>query len=525
MKDKQFDILFQENKECQQLKNKLTSFETENMSNVNKQCSLVLETMDRVLAYIIIKAPFNVDDLPKEKEEKCLHDFYEIPFQVRERYLEKINSIVDKTTSSISDETTYTFEDFVQKQIEATQYICNKVHYTSLNYAVINICLFIIEDFFLSKVSTGIYSLDNIPFNSSMKTPVEDLYGRLKDMHQIKALEFIKLIPCSTSVWDSLVKNFKKNNKAKFINTIHNDNCNLTTVQKLCYIDSRLKYLRILYDKRIKSMSATLLMENTPQQKNELYPFSDEIQKYEKEILNPLLDILFSSTIESVDPEKKHYKAYNLCMILRSHADKELQYTLDRFITIFQKEANENVTTPSDSENTVFLKDNDQFFSLPDDYFAGELCSDSNSYFCKLTEYVKKKGGKVFEDLINFLAEEGYIEATFETKATLIFRLTGIGRVELQDKIEWKKDASCLFYIIRFFFEKSDDKSSKIRDFFYCGDKTFEKVNCFSAYAKKGAPTSKDSFLVTLRMLYPEIEKNKGNTMKPTGYQKGIPDK
>lgn len=503
MENKLLDVLLKENKEYRQLKNELIYFMNENLSNIAEQFSLVWNTMDKVSAYRIMEAPFDVKDLPQKEKEKHLYNFSKIPPQVAKRYLSRINSV--------SDETAHSFKDFIKKQQEAIVYIGQKVHYTSLNYAVINICLVIIEDFFLSKAATDIYSLDNILFNSRMKIPTEELYEKLKNMHYFKALEFIKLIPCETFILDALIKNFNKNNKAKFIKTIYAGNCDLTTIQKLCYIDSGLKRLRTLYDTRIKSISDTLLMENTPQQKNELYPFSDEIQKYEKEILNPLLDILFSSTIESVDPEKKHYKAYDMCIILRSHLDdNELQDILDRFITEFQKETNKSVTGPSDSENTVFLKDNDQVFSLPDDYFAGELCSDSDSYFCNLTEYVKKKGGKVFEDLINFLAEEGYIEATFETKATLIFRLTGIGRAELQDKIEWKKDASCLFYIIRYFFEKSDDKSSKIKKFFCCGDKTFEKVNCFSPYAKKGAATSGHSFLVKLRMLYPKIEKNKG---------------
>lgn len=81
---------------------------------------------------------------------------------------------------------------------------------------------------------------------------------------------------------------------------------------------------------------------------------------------------------------------------------------------------NSKGVTKTDSNN------NNENFFIGEDYFKQQPDSDKNRYFCKLKKCVSDEGGTKFIEFINWLAKEGYIENTSETKATFAFRLTGI---------------------------------------------------------------------------------------------------
>lgn len=95
----------------------------------------------------------------------------------------------------------------------------------------------------------------------------------------------------------------------------------------------------------------------------------------------------------------------------------------------------------SDKASETDDENNNEDFFLDKDYFNQQPVPDQNAYFCKLKECVKAGGETKFMEFINWLAKEGYIENTPETKATFAFRLTGICPPEnLVEKIEWKKE-------------------------------------------------------------------------------------
>ena len=105
---------------------------------------------------------------------------------------------------------------------------------------------------------------------------------------------------------------------------------------------------------------------------------------------------------------------------------------------------NSKGVTKTDSNN------NNENFFIGEDYFKQQPDSDKNRYFCKLKKCVSDEGGTKFIEFINWLAKEGYIENTSETKATFAFRLTGIcPPKKIVEKVEWKEKATYLFYIIK----------------------------------------------------------------------------
>ena len=163
---------------------------------------------------------------------------------------------------------------------------------------------------------------------------------------------------------------------------------------------------------------------------------------------------------------------------------------------------NSKGVTKTDSNN------NNENFFIGEDYFKQQPDSDKNRYFCKLKKCVSDEGGTKFIEFINWLAKEGYIENTSETKATFAFRLTGIcPPKKIVEKVEWKEKATYLFYIIKNFHKKEDSKREKLEKFFSCKDDLFKNVARFSSHAKRGEKTTKDTFLLKIRELYPDIEK------------------
>ena len=144
---------------------------------------------------------------------------------------------------------------------------------------------------------------------------------------------------------------------------------------------------------------------------------------------------------------------------------------------------NSKGVTKTDSNN------NNENFFIGEDYFKQQPDSDKNRYFCKL----KKCVNCLLPSLFN---------------PSFAFRLTGIcPPKKIVEKVEWKEKATYLFYIIKNFHKKEDSKREKLEKFFSCKDDLFKNVARFSSHAKRGEKTTKDTFLLKIRELYPDIEK------------------
>lgn len=474
----------------------LGRFAVQNLEISARQEELIKDKLRKVILYIVTKRDSDSSLKTNKDVAKAEHDFLEIPLQIRNEYCNRVYYVLkEKTDQSVP---------VTDGLTTAMQYIFRKTQNTLWDSYISSVCIFIVENNLLPMAS--INSLNKIPFIPDMRITAEQLYEALKKMrYESKALGFIKSIPCPNAILDLLIENFKMNKKKKFIKAIHDNNCDLSSIQKICYINLKLEHLRFLYQQKIELSSEILLMEDPPQEEKGPCIILDEIQKYENKVLDPLFHALFGIDLKSIDTEKKEYKAYNMYSILRNHlSNEELEVTgIEKFCSKYLQRGATVTISPQKSN------DENVPFQLPEKYFEQTTVPDQNAYFCKLKDCVKTGGGTKFMEFINWLAKEDkYIEDTPETKATLAFRLTGICPPQNPvEKIEWKAKATYLFYIIKNFYQKEDSKREKLEKFFSCKDDQFKNVASFSSYAKRGEKTTKDSFLLKIRELYPNIEK------------------
>lgn len=144
-------------------------------------------------------------------------------------------------------------------------------------------------------------------------------------------------------------------------------------------------------------------------------------------------------------------------------------------------------------------------FTLPDDYFSSDnLSGRMKEYFCLKNE-VRRKGVQTFVDLVNWLAEEGYIANDNETKALFAYRLTGRCRPEgdVLPVIEWRGRENRsyeLIYIVKNLADRGDYRKMRL---FFTGP---DWVNGFySSYAD----SANSEFRRKMSDIYPEVCKFK----------------
>lgn len=141
----------------------------------------------------------------------------------------------------------------------------------------------------------------------------------------------------------------------------------------------------------------------------------------------------------------------------------------------------------------------DTEFCLPDDYFSFHNESgDAKEYFGLHPEVIKA-GVEPFVQLVDYLAEAGYIDASAATKQLFAYRFSGRMRPEKVEPIEWHgKNGNSyeLIYLVRNLTERANYR--KMRSFF-TGPKWVKDRD--SSYAR-GA----DYHLKTnLHQLYPTL--------------------
>ena len=94
----------------------------------------------------------------------------------------------------------------------------------------------------------------------------------------------------------------------------------------------------------------------------------------------------------------------------------------------------------------------DETFTLPDNYFSGISPSTNRKEYFTSTLWGDKCCVEDFVDLINYIADRGFIENNKATKQLLAFRLTGRLRPDGElPKIKWNgkaaKGADCIFLL------------------------------------------------------------------------------
>ena len=140
----------------------------------------------------------------------------------------------------------------------------------------------------------------------------------------------------------------------------------------------------------------------------------------------------------------------------------------------------------------------DETFTLPDNYFSGISPSTNRKEYFTRTLWGNKCCVEDFVDLINYIADRGFIENNKATKQLLAFRLTGRLRPDGElPKIKWNgkaaKGADCIFLL------KCTDAKPK-----YPKMKEFFEADFPTKYFANNASVR---FMEKLHELFPEIYK------------------
>ena len=140
----------------------------------------------------------------------------------------------------------------------------------------------------------------------------------------------------------------------------------------------------------------------------------------------------------------------------------------------------------------------DETFTLPDNYFSGISPSTNRKEYFTSTLWGDKCCVEDFVDLINYIADRGFIENNKATKQLLAFRLTGRLRPDGElPKIKWNgkaaKGADCIFLL------KCTDAKPK-----YPKMKEFFEADFPTKYFANNASVR---FMEKLHELFPEIYK------------------
>lgn len=141
----------------------------------------------------------------------------------------------------------------------------------------------------------------------------------------------------------------------------------------------------------------------------------------------------------------------------------------------------------------------DTEFCLPDDYFSFHNEAGNNKEYFGLHPVVIKAGVEPFVQLVDYLAEAGYIDASAATKQLIAYRFSGRMRPEKVEPLEWHgKNGNSyeLIYLVRNLTERANYR--KMRDFF-TGPKWVKDRD--SSYAR-GADYHLKAFL---HQLYPTL--------------------
>ena len=122
--------------------------------------------------------------------------------------------------------------------------------------------------------------------------------------------------------------------------------------------------------------------------------------------------------------------------------------------------------------NESGLEKNDgKYFSLPDDFYDLKIdFKHSSEYFNGPKFVLSADTIDSFTNLINYIADNNYIDNSIEIKRTLVYRLTGRWRPEGELKtIYWndhRKYPLSLVYLVCYGFDPTEDKYDRMMEFF-----------------------------------------------------------
>ncbi len=275
----------------------------------------------------------------------------------------------------------------------------------------------------------------------------KEIYDALQAFAPYAVPEIIRTIGCSSATMTLLRQAFDAQDEDAFAHIIDTSDCDLLLTSCICAdVWPKIVYHTDPSDEDIANsldVVASLFM-------NEEHP----IRRSSKE-LSEANDSLFDDGDE--DTYMRKYERYNHDLF-----DYMCEFYRDNYDRFKPKERKQ--IEPIILQGGGYI---DTEFCLPDDYFSFHNEAGNAKEYFGLHPEVIKTGVKPFEQLVNYLAESGYIDASAATKQLFAYRFSGRLRTEKVEPIEWhgrNGNSYELIYLVRNLTERSNYR--KMRNFF-----------------------------------------------------------
>ena len=275
----------------------------------------------------------------------------------------------------------------------------------------------------------------------------KEIYDALQVFAPYAVPEIIRTIGSSSATMTLLRQAFDAQDEDAFVHIIDTSDCDLLLTSCICEdVWPKIVYHTDPSDEDIANsleVVASLFM-------NEEHP----IRRSSKE-LSEASDSLFEDGGE--DTCMRKYEQYNQDLF-----DYMCEFYRDNYDRFKPKERKQ--IEPLILQGGGYI---DTEFCLPDDYFSFQNEADDTKEYFGLHPEVIKAGVEPFVQLVDYLAEAGYIDASAATKQLFAYRFSGHMRPEKVEPIEWHgKNGNSyeLIYLVRNLTERANYR--KMRTFF-----------------------------------------------------------
>ena len=275
----------------------------------------------------------------------------------------------------------------------------------------------------------------------------KEIYDALQVFAPYAVPEIIRTIGCSSATMTLLQHAFDAQDEDAFVRIIDTSDCDLLLTSCICEdVWPKIVYHTDPSDEDIANsldVVARLFM-------NEEHP----IRRSSKELCEAT-DSLFEDGDE--ESYMRKYDRYNQDLF-----DYMCEFYRDNYDRFKPKERKQ--IEPIILQGGGYI---DTEFCLPNDYFSFHNEADDTKEYFGLHPDVIKAGVEPFVQLVNYLAESGYIDSSAATKQHFAYRFSGRLRPEKLETIEWHgKNGNSyeLIYLVRNLTERANYR--KMRNFF-----------------------------------------------------------
>ena len=275
----------------------------------------------------------------------------------------------------------------------------------------------------------------------------KEIYDALQVFAPYAVPEIIRTIACSSATMTLLQQAFDAQDEDAFVHIIDTSDCDLLLTSCICEdVWPKIVYHTDPSDEDIANsldVVASIF-------RNEEHPI-----RHSSKELSEATDSLFEDGDE--DKYMRKYERYNQDLF-----DYMCEFYRDNYDRFKSKERKQ--IEPIILQGGGYI---DTEFCLPDDYFSfHNEAGDAKEYFGLHPEVIKA-GVEPFVQLVNYLAESGYIDASAATKQLFAYRFSGRLCPEKVTPIEWHgKNGNSyeLIYLVRNLTERANYR--KMRQFF-----------------------------------------------------------